>query len=106
MTNNNLLPTENHADEIIQTHYDGQAGAGYLKFCNCNHGRTEDMMDETTHAMLCDWDETGTHIIGLEILNFPIGGLVKGPLTIDLATTNLSENQKQAVLDKFIPTKN
>lgn len=106
MTNNNLLSTEDHAQEIIQTHYDGQAGAGYLKFCNCKHGRTEDMMDETTHGLLYDWDETGTHVIGLEILNFPIGGLMKGPLSADLTRTKLSESQKKAVLDKFIQSKN
>lgn len=102
MNNNTLLSTEDHAHEIIQTHYDGQAGAGYLKFCTCKNGRTENKMDETIHGMLYDWDITETHVIGLEILNFPIGGLMKGPLSVDLALTELSENQKQAVLNKFL----
>jgi hypothetical protein len=93
---------ENHAQEIIQTHYDGQAASGYIQFCNCNNGRTEDLMDTTTHAMLYDWDETGTHVKGLEILNFPSGAFMRGSLGSDLALTKLSENQKSAVLNKFI----
>lgn len=92
----------NHADAIIQSHYDGQSGAGYLKFCNCRNGKTEDLMETTIHTMLYDWDESGSHVVGLEILNFPVGGLLKRPLAIDLALTQLSEKQKTAVLNKFV----
>jgi hypothetical protein len=102
MNTSTLPSTEDHAQEIIQTSYDGQAGAGYLKFCTCRNGRTEDLMQETTHGMLTDWDETGTHVIGLEILNFPLGGLMRSPLAVDLALTKLSEDQKTAVLNKFL----
>lgn len=102
MKENEFSVEENHAEGIIQSHYDGQSGAGYLKFCNCRNGRTEDLMEKTVHNMLCDWDESGSHVIGLEILNFPIGGLMKRPLAGDLALTQLSEQQKTAVLTKFL----
>lgn len=93
---------DDHAQEIIQTHYDGQAGAGYLKFCTCKYGHTEDLLAETTHGFLTDWDEKETHIIGLEILNFPLGGLKKAPLSTDLASTELSEKQKESIMTKFV----
>lgn len=102
MIENENNSATNHADEIIQSHYDGQSGAGYLKFCNCPNGRTEDLMQTTIHNMLYDWDESGSHVIGLEILNFPVGGLMKRPLAIDLALTQLSEKQKTSVLNKFL----
>lgn len=102
MSENEFNSEENHAGSIIQSHYDGQSGAGYLKFCNCPNGKTEDLMDKTVHTMLYDWDKAGSHVIGLEILNFPIGGLMKGPLSGDLALTELSEPQKVAVLSKFL----
>lgn len=103
MSENEFISEENHASTIVQSHYDGQSGAGYLRFCNCPNGRTEDLMDSTVHSMLYDLDKEGNHVIGLEILNFPIGGLMKGPLAGDLALTKLSEKQKTAVLDKFLP---
>lgn len=93
---------ENHAQEIIQSQYDGQSGAGYLKFCDCNNGGTESLMEETVHQMLYDWDENRTHVIGLEILNFPVGTLKRGPLGSDLTFIPLSENQKTSVLNRFL----
>jgi hypothetical protein len=93
---------EIHAQEIIQSQYDGQSGAGYLKFCSCKYGGTESLMDETVHQMLYDWDETGSHVIGLEILNFPLGGFMKRPLAGDLALTQLSEKQITSVMEKFL----
>jgi hypothetical protein len=98
----NILNTENHAQEIIQTQYDGQSGAGYLKFCDCKNGDTESLMDETVHQMLFDWDETRTHVIGLEILNFPLGKIMKNPLSGDLAQTKLSDGQKASVMERFL----
>lgn len=103
MEENEFSSDENHAGSIIQSHYDGQSGAGYLKFCSCPNGRTEDIMDKTVHNMLFDWDTSGSHVIGLEILNFPLGGLMRGPLAGDLALTKLSVPQKNAVLGKFLP---
>ena len=97
----NLNIDEDHAEEIIQSLYDGQAQAGYLKFCNCRNGGTVNLMNTTAHSMLYDWDETQSHVIGLEILNFPLGISMKTVLAGDLALTKLSDKQKTAVLTKF-----
>jgi hypothetical protein len=102
MSNNALTVNENHAQQIIQTMYDDEAGAGYVKFCDCPNGGTTDRMMETKHGLIYDWDEKKTHVSGMEITFFPKEGLREGPLGADLTVTELSEAQKEAVLSRFL----
>lgn len=105
MSNNTLEETvvnDEHAQTIVQTMYDGQVGAGYVRFCECKVSKTEDLTEKTKHGLLYDWDESGTHVVGLEILHFPVEGMRFSPLSVDLACTQLSNNQKKAMLAKFV----
>lgn len=102
MKDSAVEPLLEHAQGISQTMYDGTANAGYVRFCECKVNRTDDLLKNTKHQLLCDWDESGTHIVGLEILHFPVEGFRLNPLSVDLAYTKLSDAQKQAVLARFI----
>lgn len=101
MSNIDSAVNDDHATTIIQTMYDGEAGAGYVKFCECPTGGTTDRMMETAHGLLYDWDEKNSHVSGLEITNFPKNGLREGSFGADLAKTELSETQKTIVLNRF-----
>lgn len=93
---------DNHATTIKQTMYDTQIDAGYFTFCGCKTGATENLISKSIYSILCDMDETGTHVVGLEILSFPQEGFRRGALDADLALSPLSTKQKAAITAKLI----
>lgn len=100
---NTIAPNKDtHANSIVQTMYDGSVGAGYVKFCDCPVGRTTDLTQTTKYRFLYDVDEKIDHVVGLEILHFPVQGMSSSNLSADLALTELSNVQKQAVMNRFL----
>lgn len=91
-----------HSDTIKRTMYDTRINTGYLTFCKCKVGRTDNLISRTNYSILCDLDETGTHVVGLEILGFPTEGFRRSWLDADLSLSHLSTEQKAAVTQKLI----
>ena len=101
-----LLP--DHCAKVIDSSYDPEAKAGYLRFCECPYGRTVDDGWGRRHYRLLwdvnlDYDNIrGDHVIGMEIINYPPDGFNEEQLAADLAETGLSEEQRESALRELL----